>query len=167
MHSGVWHPEILRILLENGADVDARDDDERTPLFLASTFRFVEIVKYGTDVARTHPELPTESLRILLAAGANPHSRGNDGRTVLMVAASRGDVDTVQALLEAGADVNARDHFRRSPLAIVRARQQGTLVPLVGGLLFGSGFSKIMDSLHQEKRLDEVEAFLLTAGGQS
>lgn len=56
-------------------------------------------------------------LRELLAAGADPNVTGNGeglttGITPLMIAANRGDVETVKLLIAAGADLNARDGAR-------------------------------------------------------
>ena len=81
--------EIPRLLKE-GAVVDARDADGRTPLLLA--------VRAGhSDIAR-----------MLLEAGADVDARGATMQiTPLMVAAQRGDVDSVALLLEKGADPNA------------------------------------------------------------
>src|SRR5256885_6407516 len=52
----------------------------------------------------------------LLSAGANPNTENVAGATALMWAAP--DVDTMQLLLDAGADVNARSDDRRTPLVV-------------------------------------------------
>jgi hypothetical protein len=54
---------IMERLLDGGADIDAQDDGGRTALMYAA--------KYGRK----------EALQILLARGANPAIRDNDGRT--------------------------------------------------------------------------------------
>ena len=48
-------------------------------------------------------------MNVLLAAGARPDARDETGRTALMFAASSGNAAAVQALLDAGADLHARD----------------------------------------------------------
>lgn len=47
------------------------------------------------------------TLRRLLAEGVDPDTRAADGETLLLAAASSISADTVQALLDAGADANA------------------------------------------------------------
>jgi ankyrin repeat protein len=55
-------------------------------------------------------------VRELLAAGANPDARDDDGRTPLFSAVLGGSIGLVGLLLESGADVNARDNRGFSPL---------------------------------------------------
>jgi ankyrin repeat protein len=50
----------------------------------------------------------SETVRALLAAGHPVGETSRDGETALHVAGIRGDVLTVEALIKAGADVNAR-----------------------------------------------------------
>ena len=52
----------------------------------------------------------TETVKKLLARGANPDSRDDIGQTALMGAARNGHVQTVIVLLEAGAEVNVKLH---------------------------------------------------------
>lgn len=57
-----------------------------------------------------------ETLRRLIAAGANPNTADEDGQTPLHIAAFEGHLGAVQALLDAGADVNARDAMQWTPI---------------------------------------------------
>ena len=57
------HAAVVRLLLEHGADVEARDDDGLTPLATA-------VMSEQLDATRA-----------LLEAGANPSTRDNDGDT--------------------------------------------------------------------------------------
>ena len=97
-------PDVARLLLEHGADVNARiehdDDDEgMTPLHLAAADRGrVQVV------------------RVLLEHGANAGAEDNEGRTPLHTAAAYGIVEGVHVLLEYGANVGAEDNKGRTPL---------------------------------------------------
>ena len=87
---------VVRMLLEAGADVRARDD---------SALRCA--VENGqVDMAG-----------VLLAAGANVHAEDNEA---LIWAASQGDISMVRVLMAAGANV-----FARGDAAIRRARFKG------------------------------------------
>ena len=76
--------EVVKELLAAGADVNARDDGDRTPLHRA-----------------THCG-NTEAVKLLLANGANANATGANGYTLLHNAA--GCVEVVKELLAAGAE---------------------------------------------------------------
>ena len=81
--------EIIRLLLDYGADANAEDRDGNT------------VLTYALD----HPEIT----RLLLERGVNPRQTNSEGRTLLMLAARQGDIQNVSACLQLGLDVNARD----------------------------------------------------------
>ncbi|XP_067901050.1 ankyrin repeat and SOCS box protein 3 isoform X4 [Heterodontus francisci] len=82
------HLEILMLLLEKGADKEARDDYGITPLFLAA--------QYGK----------LESLRVLLQHGCDVNCQAFDKATPLFIAAQEGHTECVELLLSNGADSN-------------------------------------------------------------
>jgi ankyrin repeat protein len=84
--------EVVRILVDAGADVDEQFDNGITALMLMSILR------------------QTETVRVLLEAGADVNATNNaDGGTALIFAVYGGSTDTVSLLIESGADLNATD----------------------------------------------------------
>jgi ankyrin repeat protein len=82
--------EKVKELIQQGVDINQRDENGRTALMFA--------------VINSH----YETTRVLLESGADVNAKSNKGGTALMGAASDGDLRMVQALLDGGADVQAR-----------------------------------------------------------
>ena len=80
----------VRELIQQGEDINQRDDNGRTALIFA--------------VINTH----YETMKVLLEYGADVNAKSNKGGTALMAAASVGDLRMVQALLDKGADLHPR-----------------------------------------------------------
>lgn len=103
--------EIARLLLEHGANVDARNDEGITPLHLAAYSEMVDLLtEYGAEL----------------------NARSNEGETPLHIQVSEVDsFDTVQRLLELGADVNLKNDFDETPLDIALSREDDELIELL------------------------------------
>ena len=88
--------EMVQVLLAAGADINARDSTNVTPLF--------DMV---SDIGpRYGPATDPECVPLMLAAGANPNISDREHVSPLMVAVINGDRDTVELLLNAGASPN-------------------------------------------------------------
>src|SRR5215469_746127 len=121
MHAAlVGSPEALRILLDGGADINARNSFEATALIwgardaakvsmLLAQGAVVNVQsKQGRTPLIVAAQGSSESVRLLLARGANAKAHDGAGITALMNAALAGDFASVRALVEKGADVNAQ-----------------------------------------------------------
>ena len=118
-------------LIDNGADVNARDVEANTPLILASFYASPKCValllEKGADVnainkagvtALVRAATSYEKTRLLVDAGAKVRVRTADlGNTPLILAARRaGNSRTVKVLLERGADTTERNNAGVSPI---------------------------------------------------
>jgi len=101
-------------LLANGADPNGPNDDEETPLFLASCHGHTDIV------------------RSLLVHGANVNfATESELYTALMIACAQGHNEVVRELLAAGADVNATDDYDATALTRAAGYGYGAIVQML------------------------------------
>ena len=139
--SGRGHADIVKLLLEKGANVNAKSIHGYTALTAASRNGHADIVKLlidsGADVNAKEIEGATalmaaswaghaDVVRLLLDNGADVNAEDTQGRTVLMYASVGNDdnTDVVQLLLDNGADINAKD-IKYSTTAIMAASLDG------------------------------------------
>jgi hypothetical protein len=117
--------EIVQLLLDAGAKVNARSSNKRTPLMQIDSDATPELVdllvRNGAKLNLTDKEnntaliaainnwAPAAAVQALIRAGSDARVANKSGRTALMEAAERDDLDIVKLLVEVGADVNAKD----------------------------------------------------------
>jgi len=104
--------EIMKLLLQSGAKVDALD--HRGATLLVSTGFF-------------DPNVTT----ILLESGADPNSRDREGATALMRASGYGLKQSVKILIDHHADVNLKDSKGRTALMHAAAGRLSSAIPLL------------------------------------
>jgi uncharacterized protein len=115
------NPEVIKLLLQAGADPNISGEQTSPPLNWACTYGHTETVglliaakadvnaKWGwTALIEAARNNHLEVMRLLLEAGARINEPANDGRTALMYASGAGKVEAVRFLLEQGADMNVK-----------------------------------------------------------
>jgi ankyrin repeat protein len=104
----------VKLLLDQGADVNARDGYGNTALLKAADRDVLDDAAKGM-------------LDLLLAKGADVNAKDRDGNTALMRAADAGklQLDVIRFLADKGADVDAKDRYgytslMKAPLVVVK-----------------------------------------------
>lgn len=115
----IGHPRLVKLLLANGAMVDAADRKGRTPLHWASEMGQKGIAEQ------------------LLAAGAKLDLRDNSGYTPLFVAVRRHKLDLVTFLAAKGADLNTQANNGLTPLTDLAMGGGDSAVTIAKALLDG------------------------------
>ncbi|KAF3000418.1 hypothetical protein E8E14_003471 [Neopestalotiopsis sp. 37M] len=128
------HGDILMIvlLLNCGADIEARDDNGRTAFFTAARQGQLPVLEFllleGANIeAKDHQGatslfMAAETGRTSIlewlhdSRGANIHTKNHDGMTPLMIAAKQGNSTSVEFLLDRGALIEAKDKNGWTPL---------------------------------------------------
>lgn len=131
------HTEIVRLLLERGARIEAVDKDGDTALANAAWKGHAETVRLllqnGANVNsasafRNTPLLlavrrSSQTSRLLIENGADVRSANKDGETPLGSAAYNGLTDILGLLLDKGADIEAVDKY--GDTALINASIKG------------------------------------------
>jgi ankyrin repeat protein len=155
---------VAQLLLDRGADVNTRRNDDQTPLHRASYLGNIEIVRllldHGADLEAATDNMGEKPLhkvsygkyrsqedgvrvaQLLLDRGADVNTRHNDHQTPLHFASYLGNIEIVRLLLDHGADLEAAtDNMGEKPLHQVsygeyRSQEDGVRV---AQLLLGRG----------------------------
>ena len=174
----------VRVLIEQGVDVNLAEADGTTPLHWAAYgvdgehARLLLAAGAVANVGNRYGVRPLSLACItgnhmviaaLLEAGANPNTSLMEGETALMTAARSGSIEAVELLLNAGADPNAQEDWRgQTALMWAAAEGHAALIPTMvsHGADLGArtkrGFTALLFAA-REGRVDVVQT-LLEAG---
>jgi hypothetical protein len=96
---------LIKVLVAQGADVNARDGTRQTTLYVAVHNNAVEITEY------------------LLNHGAKPNTAGPNRTYPIHLAAYAGNLELVSLLLKHGASANVQQDLGRTPLFLAREQE--------------------------------------------
>jgi uncharacterized protein len=108
--------ELMKLLLDHGADPKIYTAHNVTPLAVASGIGWVEGVTYEWS-----EEESLEAVKMCLKLGIDPNIQDDEGRAALHGAAHKGDPKVIEALVAAGAKMDMHDSGSRDTV-------NGTLV---------------------------------------
>ena len=146
-------PVFIERLLDAGADINYKDDDENTLLHYAA--------------ASCHPEI----VKFLIGKGLDLEAKRKLGATPLCVAAKESEsVAVLKTLIEAGADINARSHYGETLLITAAGFNTNTRVIkflLQKGLKLedrdDEGFTPLLNAACWQSNIDVMD-LLVEAG---
>lgn len=128
--------ELVKLLVNGGANVNKTDDLGIPPLMMAAHEGHQEMVKVlvegGADVTASERNGVTSLMRacagghvevalLLLNSGGHIEQQDNEGLTALMWAVRAGQGPCVQFLVARGANIHHRTNLRQTSLALARA----------------------------------------------
>jgi len=96
--------ELVRLLLDYGADPLIHNGDNEDALLAASGYAWIDGYSQGRSTAER-----LETIRLLVELGADVNWACDHGITPLMMAANFGEVELIQYLVDQGADLGAHD----------------------------------------------------------
>lgn len=114
------HHDVVLVLLQNGADVNACDHDGETLLHYALKRRF--------EFTCTQMNM---MIQTALKYGADANARSKSGKIALDRLVNTGNLEAVIALLQYGADVNACDSEEWTPLMLGVAKRNLEMVKVL------------------------------------
>ncbi len=172
---------IVELLLKNGANIEAQDDKERTPLMYASGSNAKEVVevllKNGANIEAkvsngwTPLFFPlianskeVEVVDLLLKNGANIEARDIYGTTPLLYASSNNAKEISELLIKNGADIEAKDILGYTPLMEAVQNKSEDIINLLldnGANFYAKDISgrQVLDLAQGEKRKELEKLF--------
>lgn len=138
--------DVVKLLLDNGAKCNVFDENNNTPLMIASCYGYTRIIKlllsHGVDIDATAAFDQTslffaagngnfDAVVLLVESGASINIRNQLGFTPLFSASLVGNYDIAKFLIERNVDVNACDNDGRTSLMLAASYNSVEVVKLL------------------------------------
>lgn len=177
---------IGKLLIKNGADINSRDNNERTPLAF-STFRgYKEFVKFllenGVEVPMKGEEADDllhkaaigghkELFDYMIDNGININSKSYYGGTILHSAASGGLVESMDKLLKSGMNTNEECRYGLKPIHYATIEGNKNVIELLlkngDDINTKTKIGKTPLDYAKELEYDDIVDFLVTRGADN
>ena len=133
--------EIVKNLIKQGADINAKDDDGNTVLMWSSREGHLDIVKF------------------LIDKGADIEIKNSNGESALMInAKSTGSLKVIKYLLDNGADINAENAYGETAYTYIKINNM--LDDLIPYIYDYKAFENIYNDLTIEQKHVLFEHFM-------
>jgi len=172
--------EGARNLIAAGRDVNGKEDDKTTPLFIAVENGNLDMIRllldFGAKVNARNKDKETPLMKLdedaskdlveaLIAAGAKVNSVSKEGNTALILAAQGAKPEVVQALIDAGAEIDARNE--EGETALITAANFDNFESVKALILAGANVNlkdNDGDTAWDKTSNEEIEDFLVAHG---
>jgi len=124
LHLAVSYIDVTKVLVSNGADINAKDEGGHTPLQNAVFHGDKNVVEFliakGAEISIHLAAYigNCEKVKSLIKSGADPNSSNNDDDSILHHAVSGGHKDIAGLLIDSGANLNTKNRMGQTPLHI-------------------------------------------------
>lgn len=177
------NPEIIKLILDSGADVNERTIFDATPLIQATMLGHIQIVKlllqYSVDIDAQDRFGKTaliwavergdlDSIKELLSKKVNLNIKNKDDLTALMLAALKGYDKIVELLIEHGANPNIESKYWGSAFVLAISKSYAKICKLMLPYItdinkeYHDGSTALIEAI--KVRSEEIVKVLLKAG---
>jgi len=142
------HLPVVKLLVEKGADVNARDPSGYTPLARAAEANEKDIALFlldkgadrnGRDNFEMTPLLRAaqrdhaDMVKLLIEKGADINAKNKNGETAVLTAVKENNPEVLKVLVAAKADINIPDKDGKTALFLAKNRNRQKLVDILEG----------------------------------